>query len=65
MRDTDEASTVAAPQTAADGSEGDLTGEPCWEEMSRRQKKDWKRRGGREGLRPAPLGVDAVIVDIS
>ena len=59
FRDIDVGSAVAAPQAATNGGDGDMAGETCWKEMSRRQRKDWKRRGGREGLRPAPSGVDA------
>ena len=59
MRDTDEVGSETATSAAVDGGDDDMAGEPCWKEMSRRQKKDWKRRGGREGLRPAPSGVDA------
>ena len=59
MRETNEVGSATATPAAVDGGDDDMAGEPCWKEMSRRQKKDWKRRGGREGLRPAPSGVDA------
>ena len=48
----------AADETERDGA-GDGGRGPCWVGMTRRQKKDGKRRGGREVRRPAPLGVDA------
>ena len=59
MRDTEVGSAAAPTPTAVDGGDDDMAGETCWKKMSRRQRKDWKRRGGREGLRPAPSGVDA------
>ena len=34
------------------GTADDGGGEPCWAEMTRNQKKKWKKQGGRG--RPAP-----------
>ena len=47
MRDTDEGGAAATSPSALDGSAGENLGEPCWEEMTRREKKHWKSRKGR------------------
>ena len=41
----------AAEGMDRDGAE-DGGGEPCWAEMTRNQRKKWKKRGGRERLAP-------------
>ena len=47
MRDTDEGGVAEISPSALDGSAGENLGEPCWEEMTRREKKHWKSRKGR------------------
>ena len=48
MRDTGVGSAAATSQTTVEGGDDDITGEPCWNKMTRNQRKIWKKFGGRE-----------------